>query len=180
MKTFFFAVLLSIMCTSLSAQLKINLNNIDDVGFAAVVNPKALARMTSDKLPIHFRVDWKNGNKSGSRDIFDKIPRDGGFLVVGLYNKVFDGFFGGKYSYSISATLNGSRIFSNAESVRDNSAGMKYLKVYAIDKSGNYVDIEVENYDVYDIFWEGYSAKIGNEGIMKIDWTPLVEELGRH
>lgn len=177
--TFLFTTLLSLSAFS---QLKVNLNNIDDTGFSAVINPKAMesGRMNSpDKLPVHFRVDWDQANKSGSQDLFDRIPKDGGILVVGLWNKVFDGLWGGKYSYSISAYLNGSRLFSDSKKISDNTEGMKYFKVYAISRSGEAIDLELESYEIYDMLWEGYSARFSGEGGAGIDWQRVVEEINR-
>jgi len=181
MKKSVFVLLACFISISCFGQLKISLNNIDDTGFAAVINPKALERLNEpSKMPVHFRVDWDNANGNGSQDLYNKIPSDGGILVVGLWNKVFDGFFGGKYSYSISAYLNNSKIFGNSENVRDNSEGMKYFKAYIVTKDGEYVDLEVENYDLYDGLWNMYSARFSGEGGMKINWAPMIEELGKH
>lgn len=164
------------------SQLRVNLNNIDDTGFAAVIHPRALDKITTpDRVPIHFRVDWNNGNKSGSQDLYNKIPSDGGVLVVGLWNKVYSGLFGGgKYSYSISTYFNGNQIISESRTVRDNSEGMKFFKAYFVSKDGEYVDLEMENYDAFDALWRMYSAKLSGEGGVEINWAPIIEGLSKY
>ena len=132
----FFIFLFSVTITFCNAQLSINLSEIDDTGFATVLNINALKYIeTANDLSIQHRVDWDNGNGSGTKDLFDQVPFEGGILVVGLWNRVFKGGLGGKYQYDIKITSYGNKLFSKSSGrISDNSEGMKFFKIFLIEK----------------------------------------------
>ncbi len=178
-------ICLFFISSNINAQLKVVLNNIDDTGFAAVINPKALQYMGPGDLPLDLRVDWDNANGNGSKDLTRKVPEGMSILVVGLWNRVFNGFFGGKYSYSISVYSDGTKKFMDSDNVRDNSEGMKFFEIFIVNKDG-YGNIDVQNVsgnDIPDTYYplrSAYSAQFSGEGTREINWGGVINELSRH
>jgi len=177
-----FVFFFTLTATFCSAQLSVTLAEIDDTGFAAVLNVNSLKYIESaNDLSIQHRVDWDNGNGYGTKDLFDELPAEGGILVVGLWNRVFKGMWGGKYQYDIRIKSNGSNLYSKASGrVSDNSKGMKFFKVFLVEKTGNSVSLHDISSELPDVFYplkKLFTAKFNGEGNRTINMAPLVEQL---
>jgi hypothetical protein len=105
--------------------IKVSMYDVDDLGFVVIWN--------GDGAQTVAQAEWHSGqNGSCSKYITKYLTKGTNYIVFILYNKIYDGgifFPGGKWSYTFQLSKNGNLVWSNSNSKRDNTPGIKYWKV---------------------------------------------------
>ena len=114
----------------LNSRVIARMSKVDDVGKILVWNRSGLSEA--------FSCSWSSGAEgSGSVELGPSLAVGDNYVVFLLYNKIFKGLWGGKWSFAFTLEQDGRIVWSQARRVGDNSRGIKFSKIFLVRVASN-------------------------------------------
>ena len=166
---------------SAKGSVTVSYSGVDDVIGVYVLNNRTMKNMDkSGDFTPHMEDRWNNTPASGTFDVSSHLALGPNYVLVFAQNLVFNGFFGGKFSYSYSLNIGNKTIHSDSQTIRNNTRFLGHLAVIFINKNkdGSLTYRELDDSEQAEMTEVGMNINnyYGNQAA-DIDWGGAIKEL---